>query len=193
MTPGCTDDDADRSAATVADAEPTGHSVRLDVTLRPDDDGTTVSFLTPAVSVFSMPASSIAGRPYYVAVFEGGFDQGVDLDLHHEWGTIPEDLHVSYTSPARFADGPYDIAFIVYTQTEITQAMRDDYFGVVPKAGELSAFSLSQERVLPGDPGFSNGVVRANVQGSDGEVFLENRHDAADVVGSLNDTVLTVP
>src|SRR5512139_1877515 len=72
-----------------AEAAPPGHSVRLDVHLTPDDGGETVSFLTPAVSVFTMPVADVVGKPYYVAVFAGGFDQGVDLDLHHAWGTIP--------------------------------------------------------------------------------------------------------
>jgi len=182
---GCSDDDTDRSTPDT-DGGLSGFSVRVDVTLRPDEGSQMVSFLTIANSPYAAPAATIAGKPYYVAVFEGGFDQGVDLDLHHEWGTMPEDLHVTYLSPPRLADGPYDVAFILYTETEITQAMKEDFFGVVPKAGELSAFTLSQERVLPGDPGYSNGVVRVNVAGADGEVFLENRL-------SLTDTVLVVP
>lgn len=172
---------------------PSGHSIRLDVTLNRDADaGTELTFLTPALSQFTMPAADVIGKPYYTAVFNGGFDQGVDLDLLHAWGTVPEDLHVTYTSPAVLADGPYDVAFIVYTQTIITEAIREDYFTVAPKAGELSGFSLSQDRVRDGDPPFTNGVVRVNVDGADGELFLENRH-SSDVLASLTDTVLTVP
>ena len=64
---------------------------------------------------------------------------------------------------------------------------------VVPKSGELSAFTLSHDRVRPGDPGFGNGVVRVNVEGADATLALENRHDPKDVGTSLTDTVLTVP
>jgi hypothetical protein len=185
---GCSSDDATEGTPTAK-----GHAVRLSVRLRPEADGETLTFLTPALSLFSMARGSVVGRPYYVATFTGGFDQGVDLDLHHEWGVVPEDLHVQYVSPAKFANGPYDVAFIVYTQTEITDAIRKDYFTVVPRSGELSAFTLSQDRVKPGDPKFSNGVVRVNVEDADAELELDNKHDSTNIGGSLVDTVLTVP
>lgn len=169
------------------------HGIRADVVLTPDADGATLTFLTPALSTFSMPASEVVGKPYYAATFAGGFDQGVDLDLHHEWGTVPADLHIKYVSPPMFPSGPYDIAVIVYTKTAITDAIRNDYYTVVPTTGELSAFTLSHDRILPGDPTFGNGVVRVNVQGADGTLELENRHDATNVGASLTDTVLTVP
>lgn len=175
------------------DADDGGHSVRLSVQLKPDADGETLTFLTPALSTFSMSRAAVVGRPYYVAMFTGGFDQGVDLDLHHEWGVVPEDLRVEYVSPARFENGPYDVAFIVYTQTEITDAIRKDIYTVVPRSQELSAFTLSQDRVKPGDPKFSNGVVRVNVEDADAVLDLDNKHDTSDIGGSLVDTVLTVP
>ncbi|HMJ11887.1 MAG TPA: hypothetical protein VK524_10765 [Polyangiaceae bacterium] len=187
--PGCSSDDSDNGDSPALN----GHSIRLSVQLQPDGDGETLTFLTPALSTFSMTRAGVIGRPYYVATFTGGFDQGVDLDLHHEWGTVPEDLHVQYVSPAKFENGPYDVAFIVYTQTEITDAIRKDYFTVVPRSGELSAFTLSQDRVKPGDPKFSNGVVRVNVEDADAELALDNKHDTSNIGGSLVDTVLTVP
>ena len=202
---GCSKDPVNRTAGPPADggsgrpsglrgvATPRGHSVTADMQLAPDADGATLTFLTPAASTFAMPASEVIGKPYYVATFVGGFDQGVDLDLDHEWGAVPKDLHVRYRSPAMFQDGPYDVALIIYTQTPITDAIRKDYFTVVPKSGELSAFTLSQDRVKPGDPKFSNGVIRVNVEGADGEIRLDNKHDTKDVLGSFTDTVLTVP
>jgi hypothetical protein len=187
---GCSKDGA---AAPPAD-EPVGdYAIHADIQLLPDEDGETLTFLTPALSTFSMAVSNVAGKPYYVALFTGGFDQGVDLDLHHEWGIVPDDLHITYASPRRFFSGPYDVSVIVYTQTEITDAIREDFYGVVPKSGELSAFTLSQDRVKPGDPKFSNGVIRVNVEDGDGEFRLENRNDPADIGASLTDTVLTVP
>lgn len=170
-----------------------GHRIQAEAVLAPDTDGVTLTFLTPALSTFSMPSSGVAGKPYYVAVFAGGFDQGVDLDLHHEWGAVPADLHIRYESPPIFPTGPYDVALIVYTKTEITDAIRNDYYTVVPKTGELSAFTLSHDRILPGDPSFGNGVVRVNVEDADGALRLENRHDPANIGASLTDTVLTVP
>jgi hypothetical protein len=114
------------------DASAGRFSVHLDVVFEPDDDGgSTLTFFTPALSTYTTPVADVVGKPYYVAVFTGGFDQGVDLDLHHEWGTIPEDLHVTYESPKQFSTGPYDVAFIVYTKTPITDAIRNDYFTVV--------------------------------------------------------------
>jgi hypothetical protein len=183
---------ADGGAADVGVAG--GHSLRVDVVLSADADaGANLTFLTPALSLFTMPAADVAGKPYYAATFPGGFDQGVDLDLHHEWGVVPDDLHVRYVTPPKFLDGPYDVAFIVYTKTEITQAIRDDFFTVAPKAGELSAFTLSHDRIRPGDPSFGNGVVRVNVEGADGTVELRNRHSSNGGLSPLTDTVLTVP
>jgi hypothetical protein len=187
---GCSSD----AAPPPAEEVPVGdYVIHTDVQLVPDEDGETLTFLTPALSTFSMPASKVAGRPYLVALFTGGFDQGVDLDLHHEWGIVPDDLRISYTSPRKFFNGPYDVSVIVYTETEITDEIRADFYGVVPRSGELSAFTLSQDRVKPGDPKFSNGVIRVNVEDADGECRLENRHDPKDVGASLTDTVLTVP
>jgi hypothetical protein len=60
-------------------------------------------------------------------------------------------------------------------------------------AGELSAFTISQDQVKPGDPGFENGVVRVNVEDADATLTLENRHDLVDLLGSFTDTVLVVP
>ena len=170
-----------------------GHAVGLAVTMTPDDGGTDVSFLTAAASVVTIPAADIIGKPYYVAVFDGGFEQGVDLNRTHHWGIVPDDLHVEYLSPAMFSDGPYDISFIVYTNTEITEDIKQQPFPPAPVAGELSGFTLSQDQVKPGDPGFENGVVRLNVEGADATLVLENRHDTVDLLESFTDTVLIVP
>lgn len=181
-------------ARDIEEEEPIGdYAVRADVQLLPDADGETLTFLTPALSTFSMPASHVVGKPYYVALFHGGFDQGVDVDLHHEWGEVPEDMRIRYESPRKLFSGPYDVSVIVYTETEITQEIREDHYAVVPRSGELSAFSLSQDRVKPGDPRFSNGVIRVNVEDADGEFALVNRNDTKDIGASLTDTVLTVP
>src|SRR6478609_2278549 len=103
-------DHAVASDAGSRDAARGSHRIHVDTVLTKDDDGETLTFLTPALSVFSMPAAEVVGKPYYVAVFPGGFDQGVDLDLDHEWGTVPDDLQIRYVSPPRFATGPYDVS-----------------------------------------------------------------------------------
>jgi hypothetical protein len=197
---GSTGDDAASSGSTPTphDAAPSGFSVGLHVVLTPDPGGETLTVLNPAASPSVLDVSGVVGKPYYAALFEGGFDQGVDLDLHHEWGTIPEGLVIDYQSPPGYTDGPYDVAFIVYTDTEITDAVREDLIPPTPHAGELSAFSLSQDRVKDGDPGFGAGVIRVNVEHADASVTLENRvpadvTDGAAVAEALADTILAVP
>lgn len=172
-----------------------GHRLRVRMRLHADPEG--VSFLTPAASVFALPEDDIVAKPYYVGVFAGGLDQGVDLSLHHAWGVVSDDLEIVYETPPMLADGPYDVALIVYTQNPVSDETMASEFAQVPLAGELSAFTLSQDEVREGDPGFPNGVVRVNIEGADAELVLENRVPDMDrgigVLKAFTNTIVTVP
>ena len=152
-----------------------------------------VAFLTASGSIVEHPQAYIAGKTFYAAVFDGGFAQGLDLPLAEHWGTVPDDLSIAATFDVTLPDGPYDVSLIVYTETAIDPATTDPESVPIPVAGELSAFTLSQDEIRDGDPSFANGVVRVNVAGSDATVTLSNRADPDDIGASFVDTILVVP
>jgi len=152
-----------------------------------------LAFLTAAGSIVEHPQAYVAGKTFYAAVFEGGFAQGLDLPLAVHWGTVPDDLSITATFDVAVPDGPYDVSLIVYTETPIDPASTDLDSVPIPVAGELSAFTLSQDEIRDGDPSFANGVVRVNVAGADATVTLTNRADPEDIGGSFVDTILVVP
>ena len=152
-----------------------------------------ISFLMPSGGILQLAPEQLIGKPYFLAVFEGGFNQGVDLDLQRYWGEIPQDLNVTYTFPEAMEHGPYDVAFIVYNESPLTEEDKLLEFPPAPRAGELSAFTLSQDQVLEGDPGFANGVIRVNLSGCGSSLTIDNKADEDDLLNSFNDTILVVP
>ncbi len=175
----------------------TGRSLTLRATLRAEAGE--ASFLTPAASLYKHPVERLVGRPYYMAAFPSGFSPGNDPPLVDVWGTVPASLELVFTTPARFADGPYDMVMVVYVTTPITDAMRS---GQVPPpaatGGDLASFTLSQVNVRPGDPTLEAGLVRVNVAGADGLVEIENRTpvdpmNRDQTRAAFDNTVLAVP
>ncbi len=152
-----------------------------------------MNFLTPSAGMLQLVPTDLIGKPYVISVFEGGFNQGVDYDLQRHWGVIPSDMNVEFTFPEQMKPGPYDVSFIVYTDSVITDADKKMEFPPVPHAGELSAFTLSQDQVLEGDPSFSNGVIRVNLTGCGSSLSISNKADEDDLLNSFNDTILVVP
>jgi hypothetical protein len=66
-----------------------------------------------------------------------------------------------------------------------------------PKAGDLAAFSLSQE-VLPGDPPHNVASLRVNVRDADAVIEVVNRtpldpKNTDQVTASFDNTILAVP
>lgn len=174
-----------------------GHSLTLKATLKAQ--GGEVAFLTPQASIFKHAADRIVGRPYYVAAFPSGFSPGNDPPLADVWGVVPPSLEISFSTPAKLGNGPYDMVMVVYVSTKITYAMRSGQ--VQPPAatgGDLASFTLGQVNVMPGDPRLEAGLVRVNVKDADGRVEIENRTPAdpmnADQTrAAFDNTVLAVP
>ena len=182
-----TDDDATNPESSPDD----GYVVHFRAQMDPSDSG--VPFVTPSGSIVEHPRDFLVGKPYLAAVFDGGFAQGVDEPIDHVWGTVPEDLVVDIELGQALSEGPYDVAFIVYTETTIDAAAMESAFAPIPVAGELSAFTASVDEVLEGDPPISNGVLRANIVDADAAIDISNKTNPDDLFDSLVDTILVVP
>jgi hypothetical protein len=174
------------------------HSITMTASLTAGADGN-LAFLSPSASIATHAPAEVVGKPYYVGVFPAGFSSGNDPALYQRWGTVPDALMISETTPAQFADGPYDMVLVIYAFSPITPAMLA--FEETPpaaKGGDLSSFTLSAADVRPGDPDQALGTVRMNVDNADVSVAIENRTPADpanrdQTVAAFEHTILFVP
>jgi len=180
----CGSDDASPNSMGSDSVSVPGEGLRMTATLT--EDNGVLSFISLTGDFVTYDLDEIVGKPYVVAIFNAGVQSGVDEPIDWVWGTVPESLVLEYASPLGLPDGPYDLSLIVYPLSEITDAQREMPFAPLPLTGELSAFTLSQDEVLPGDPGLTNGVIRVNLKDGAARVALENR-------SSFVDTVMAVP
>jgi hypothetical protein len=176
-----------------------GHRISIEAELVAHDGD--AAFLTPNATVGSIRASDLAGKPFVISLFEGGFSQGNDEPFELIWGEVPSDRRISFTSQRRYPAGPYDASVIIYVNTPVSDADRidDGHFRPSPPiGGDLSAFTLDQRDVLDGDPPFDAGVVRVNVVDGDAVKRLSNRtpvdpDDSNAIIEAFHDTILMVP
>jgi hypothetical protein len=177
---------------------PTGYSLTLDGTLKADNGK--VGFLSPAASVTQVDVADIVGKPYLVATFPAGFSPGNDPAIDSTWGTVPEDLHISYTTPATYKDGAYDVVLLIYRATDITPAIKAQPASAAPAAknGDLATFTMDMSVVRPGDPAIPAGLLRVNVAGKSAEVSAENHiitdfTNADQLKAAFVNTIMIVP
>ena len=78
--------------------------------------------------------------------------------------TLGPDLTASYTTPARYADGGWEVACVI----SLTGSPR------LPAAGDLAAFDITP--TPPGEEPPTGVSVRVRVHGADAGVRLTNRH-----------------
>jgi hypothetical protein len=177
--------------------EANGPGITLQASLVTDDNGQ-LPFMTPGASAVRIAPEDVLDKPYYMAVFEAPFAPGVDPALEYKWGRIGEDMSASFTTTTELRNGPYDVVFVLYTVTEIT----DEQYGTEAAAaainGDLATFTISNDDVLDGDPRITAGVLRVNYTGQDTTKLAENRwtDDLSDTeAGSraFTDTILLVP
>ena len=179
-------------------ADDSGHTLTMSASLAADGAGE-LAFLSPSATIATHTPADVVGKPYYVGVFPAGFSPGNDPALYQRWGTIPASLTMTETTPATFAPGPYDMVFVMYTNTPISAAQLA--FEQSPPAaagGDLSSFTLSAADVLPGDPDQALGTIRMNVVDGDARVDVVNRTptDPANrdqITASFEHTVLIIP
>jgi hypothetical protein len=196
---GCGDESGDEAASGGGnDKTPAGHSLTLNVTLKEHDGD--LAFMTPVVSIAHVERAALVGKPYLIASYPAGFSPGNDPAIDHTWGHLPDDLAVRYTTPSTYQDGPYDMVFILYTNTEITQERMDGPAQYAPpaKKGDLATFTGDTSAVRQGDPKIPPGLVRLNVESADAEISVENRTltdpmDMAQIGAAYTNTVLLLP
>lgn len=184
------------STASSSSESPAKHSLTMSIQLEAVDGK--VSFLTPSNTVATYPVEDVVGKPYLFGVFHAGFSAGNDPPTDHVWGTVPANLKIEYTTPAKYDDGPYDMVFVVYKTTPITRAIQDGPAEQAPaaKGGDLASFTLSSTAVREGDPKNAIGTIRLNVAGADARTVLTNRlpdTTPGGAAAAFDDTVLTIP
>ncbi len=178
-----------------ASAGDAGSSINFQVQLVTAEDGL-VPFLTPQATLIELETAELVGKPYYAAIFDGGFAPGVDEPLHFTWGSLEEDLLMDWTTPADLGDGPYATVFILFRVSEVPEDILGASLPNPPVNGDLSAFTLSEQDVLEGDPPITAGVLRVNVSGGDALKTAENRWSKDPTqtnTDTFTDTILLVP
>jgi hypothetical protein len=185
-------------AGCASGSAPAGATHALTMSVHLEAVGGKVSFLTPSNTVVQYPVEEIVGKPYLFGVFHAGFSAGNDPPTDHVWGTVPANLTIEYTTPGAYADGAYDMVFVVYKATPITPAIQSGPAQQAPaaKGGDLASFTLSSTAVLDGDPKNAIGTIRLNVKGADARAELTNRlpdTSPGGAAAAFDDTVLTIP
>lgn len=194
---GCGGEDESEPQSAVA-TKTAGYALKMEVSLKSKNGK--YAFLTPSNTTVEYGADFLVGKPYLIATFPAGFSPGNDPPLDYRWGTLTEDMTISFTTEAKYKDGPYDIVFVCYTHTPITEEIKAGPPQQSPAAagGDIASFSLSTDEVRAGDPKNALGTLRLNVQGTDATVSIENRtpddpKNAAQATASFNNTILTIP
>jgi hypothetical protein len=185
-------------AAGSAGGPQSAHSLTLSAKLTPVNGQ--LPFITAALSVIRIPTTDIVGKPYLIATFPGGFSPGNDPPIHSTWGRVPADLNITYTTPATYGDGPYDMVLVVYATTPISDEVMAKSSQFAPPAvkGDLASFTNDPAAVRSGDPAVALGGLRLNVAGANAAVAITNRtpaneSDPAQLAGSFSNTVMIIP
>ena len=176
----------------------TGHALGMNVSLVAKQGQ--LSFLTPSNTIVEQASANVVGKPYLIAAFEGGFAPGNDPPLEYLWGEVPDDLTVKFSSKNTYKDGPYDIVFVCYTATKITDEIKTGEAQSAPaaKGGDIASFTLSTKDIHQGDPKNALGTLRLNVEGADASASIENRtpmdpQNGDQVLAAFTNTVLAIP
>ena len=163
------------------DAAPLAHRLTLRVSMH--TDGEQLPFITASSSVAMSEATYYTAKPWALRVYEAGADPGTDRPIYEKWGVVPDDLALEITPERTFPDGPYDVVFVLFATTKITDAERSGARRVANLAsGDVSSFTTDHSEVRSGDPDFlgTNGLIRVNVEGADATLSLENRTSSID-------------
>ncbi len=177
--------------------EAAGPGITLRATLVTDDNGA-LPFMTPGASAVRIEPEDILGKPYYMAAFEAPFAPGVDPAIEYKWGRIDDTMTASFTTTTELRDGPYDVVFVLYAVTEISDEQYGTENAVAAINGDLATFTISNDDVLEGDPRITAGVLRVNYTGEDVTKDAENRwtDELSDTEAggrAFTDTILLVP
>jgi hypothetical protein len=152
----------DAGAETAAPA--VEHAIVARVALSPDPDGKHVTFATQNGSTVAVAISDIAGKTVYWATAAGGDSVLNTAPIDVGATTIGADLTSSFTTPAHYADGPWEVACVIAVSGKPPG----------PNPGDLAAFDDSAPPA--GDPPPTGVSVRVHVEGADASLTMGNRY-----------------
>lgn len=111
-----------------------------------------------------VPASDLSGKLFLWLTAPGGDPVGNAKPIDLGGGPMKSDLTASFTTPAHYANGPWELALF------ISVSGLDPTLG--PQHGDLAAFSLAQPP--PGDPPVTGISIRMDVHDGDASIALTN-------------------
>ncbi len=149
------------NAAAPATAE---HAILAGIALTLDADGQHVTFATQNGSTVSLAKSDLVGKTVYWATTKGGDPVSNAQPIDQGMSTLSSDLTSTFTTPAHYADGPWEVACVI----SVTGTPPPS----IPAAGDLAAFDNSPPPA--GDPPDTGDSVRVHVDGADASLTLTN-------------------
>ena len=181
-----------------APIETKGYKLTLKTKFNPE--GEMINFMTASASVITVESEFYRGKPWIGMLFEAGAEPGVDLPIHHAWGTVPDSLEFDYSPDIELEPGAYEMVSIVYAGTQMTpELMHGNPLELpFPSQKDVTTFTLDQSVVLEGDPDFAPGMIRVNLGEEDASVDCQNRwsteeHDMEYRLQSFTNTYLILP
>lgn len=121
-------------------------------------------FLAQNGSTAHVPASDLVGKLFLWVTAPGGDPVGNAKPIDVGGGPMGADLTASFTTPAHYANGPWELAFF------ISVSGMNPTLG--PQHGDLAAFSLAKPP--PGDPPVTGVSIRMDVHDGDASIALTN-------------------
>jgi hypothetical protein len=143
---------------------PRGHAITVRIALALDADGQHVTFKTQNGAKVSLLKGDLVGKPVLLATTPGGEPAANAELIDVATVTLGADLTATFTTPARYADGAWEVSCVVQMQ----QSQR------IPAPGDLAAFDNTPPP--PGEDPPTGVSVRVHVRGADAGVTLTNRH-----------------
>jgi hypothetical protein len=130
------------------------------------DDGMGAAFATQNGSTVHVPKADLVGKFLYFATTPVGKAAANAKPIDIGVGRIGADLTALLTTPAKYQDGPWELAvFVSVSNGNPAQG---------PQPGDLAAFDISKPPA--GEPPVTGTTVRLHVNGADAAVTLDNKY-----------------
>jgi hypothetical protein len=152
------------SAGTTPSTESAPHSVTASIKLTLDADGQHVSFPTQNGALVPIASKDLIGKTVFWVTTPGGEPVSNAEPIDSMISKIGADLTTSITTPAHYANGPFEVACVIAVTGSVPPA--------IPAPGDLAAFDNSMPPA--GDPAPTGVSVRFHVTDADAKVALSN-------------------
>ena len=155
---------ADMAMCPAATDAGTPHSLSVKIELT-DDGMDGVPFFTQNGSVVHVWKGDIIGKQFIYATAKGGDQVGNAKLIDFGAGTIAKDLTASFTTPAHYPNGPWEMGLYI--------AITPQNPPTGPQPGDLAAFDLTNPPAC--EPPVTGVSVRMSVKDADASVTMTNR------------------